>query len=311
MQMAPTFSKLERSPAYRRVADVVEEMIGSGRLAAGDVLPTEAELCAQLGVNRSTVREGLRGLEHSGFVKREGKRLRVALPHYGELASRASRAMAMHQVTFRELWEASVALETSTASFAAQRIGSRGIRALEENVKEMRARINDIESVVSLDIEFHNIISEAAGNQALSLAREPISLLFFPAGRVILSRLHTQERVLEAHNRILGFLRKHDSESARVWMERHVDDIKRGYEHAGLRLDRSVDSAMDELSAVAKLPSKAARGKQSRLETREQEKVELSTEENSDEEVPVAKEKTATLREAEAVSNVAGRRRHK
>ena len=273
MQMAPTFPKLERPPAYRRVTDVVEEMIASGQLSAGDILPTEAELCTQLGVNRSTVREGLRGLEHIGFVKREGKRLRVALPHYRELASRASRAMAMHQVTFRELWEASVALETSVASLAAQRIGPRGIRALEENLKEMQARINDVESVVSLDIEFHNIISEEAGNQALSLAREPISLLFFPAGRVILTRLHTQERVLDAHNKIVGYLRKHDHAGAREWMERHVDDIKRGYEQAGLRLDRSVDSAMDELPAPAKRLSKLARGKQRDIEAPKEELI--------------------------------------
>ena len=49
------FRKLELAPAYRQVADSVERMITSGRLAPGDWLPTETDLATQLGVNRSTV----------------------------------------------------------------------------------------------------------------------------------------------------------------------------------------------------------------------------------------------------------------
>jgi DNA-binding FadR family transcriptional regulator len=204
MPAVNVFQKLDIAPAYRQVADSVEAMITSGRLSPGDWLPTETDLAAQLGVNRSTVREGLRALEHGGLVKRDGKRLKVAIPHYMDLASRASRALVMHQVTFRELWEASEALETITAVLAVERIGDEGIAALETNVKEMQARIKDIDSVVSLDIEFHDLLAEGADNRALSLAREPISLLFYPAGRKILSPVHTQKRILE---RIAAFSR--------------------------------------------------------------------------------------------------------
>lgn len=238
---AAVFARLELAPAYRQVADSVEQMITSGRLAPGDWLPTETELASQLGVNRSTVREGLRVLEHGGLVKRDGKRLKVAIPHYIDLASRASRALVMHQVTFRELWEASEALETITAVFAAQRIGDDGIRALEANIGEMQARLDDIDSVVSLDIEFHDLLTEGADNRALSLAREPISLLFYPAGKVILSRLHTQRRVLDAHKRILALIRERDVEGVRAWMARHMADFRRGYERTGLSMDRPVD----------------------------------------------------------------------
>src|ERR1700704_4900764 len=128
------FAKLELAPAYRQVTDAVKRMITTGKLSLGDWLPTEADLCEQLGVNRSTVREGLRGLEHLGLVKRDGKRLRVAIPHYSELASRASRALVMHRVTFRELWEAAEALETLTAVLAVGRIKAEALGALDNNV---------------------------------------------------------------------------------------------------------------------------------------------------------------------------------
>ena len=229
MPAVNVFQKLDIAPAYRQVADSVETMITSGRLSPGDWLPTETDLATQLGVNRSTVREGLRALEHGGLVKRDGKRLKVAIPHYMDLASRASRALVMHQVTFRELWEASEALETITAVLAVERIGDEGIAALETNVKEMQARIKDIDSVVSLDIEFHDLLAEGADNRALGLAREPISLLFYPAGKKILSRLHTQKRILDAHRRILALIRKRDVDGVRTWMARHMADFKRGW----------------------------------------------------------------------------------
>jgi len=236
------FQKLDIAPAYRQVADAVEQMITSGRLSPGDWLPTEADLAAQLGVNRSTVREGLRALEHGGLVRRDGKRLKVAIPHYMELASRASRALVMHQVTFRELWEASEALETITAVLAVERISDEGIAALDANVKEMHKRLADIDSVVSLDIEFHDLLAEGADNRALSLAREPISLLFYPAGRKILSRLNTQKRILDAHRRILALIRRRDVEAVRTWMARHMADFRRGWSRTGLDIDSAVDS---------------------------------------------------------------------
>jgi GntR family transcriptional regulator, transcriptional repressor for pyruvate dehydrogenase complex len=243
MSATTVFTKLDRAPAYRRVSDLVGQMITSGEISLGDWLPTEAELSAQLGVNRSTVREGLRGLEHEGLVKRDGKRLRVSLPHYTELASRASRALVMHQVTFRELFEVSMVLETTTAMYAARRITPDAIAALKNNVKEMAARIDDIDAVVSLDIEFHDIIAEAADNRALSLAREPISLLFYPAGKTILSRLKTQKRVLVAHRKIVALLTKPDEAGVQAWMGRHIADMKRGYERVGVKVDSAVDNA--------------------------------------------------------------------
>jgi len=235
------FPKLDIAPAYRHVAESVERMITSGALAPGDWLPTEIDLAAQLGVNRSTVREGLRALEHGGLVRRDGKRLRVTLPHYLELASRASRALVMHQVTFRELWEASQALETITAALAVERIGDEGIAALETNVAAMKARLADIDSVVALDIEFHDLLAECADNRAWSLAREPISLLFYPAVRRILARTGSQRRILDAHRNILALARRRDVDAVRTWMTKHMADFKRGWTRAGLDMDGAVD----------------------------------------------------------------------
>lgn len=55
-------------PRYSLVARALAEHIGSGRYAVGELLPTEAELCRQFGVSRTTLREATRWLRDRGMV---------------------------------------------------------------------------------------------------------------------------------------------------------------------------------------------------------------------------------------------------
>jgi DNA-binding FadR family transcriptional regulator len=99
---SPGFCRIERAAAYRLVYEMIEREILEGRMRVGDPLPAELQLAEQLGVNRSTVREGIRLLENSGLVARDGGKLpRISTPHYLDLASSASRALVLHSVTFR------------------------------------------------------------------------------------------------------------------------------------------------------------------------------------------------------------------
>lgn len=244
---------LERAPAYRLVHDAIEREILAGRLRVGDPLPAELRLAEQLGVNRSTVREGIRLLEQSGFVQRlGGRRPRISAPHFQELASSASRALILHAVTFRELWEAAMLLEPATAEMAARNIQPGDIERLADNIKEMRVVVDaldttesddQIETFVRLDREFHELIGEASHNRALALAHEPVTTLFIPAGQIILPRLKTYRRVLDAHIGILECLKAMDTDGVRTWMCKHMDDFRRGYELTGLDFDMPLDAA--------------------------------------------------------------------
>ena len=61
--------KVERiRKAYEQVADQLLQMINSGELKPGDRLPSEAELAADFGVSRTTVREALRILATRNLI---------------------------------------------------------------------------------------------------------------------------------------------------------------------------------------------------------------------------------------------------
>ena len=246
------FRRIERAPAYRLVYDALEREIFAGRLRAGDTLPAETQLAEQLGVNRSTVREGIRLLEQSGLVERNGaKRARISVPHYLDLASSASRALILHSVTFRELWEASMVLEPSIAERAARHADMRGLGELATSLEKMSGAVERIESggpadvigFVGLDREFHEILARIAGNRVLALAHEPVTSLFIPAGQIILPRLRTYRRVLDAHRYIFECLRSKDAGGARNWMHKHMDDFRRAYEMTGMSMDAPLDAA--------------------------------------------------------------------
>ncbi|MDP1691124.1 MAG: GntR family transcriptional regulator [Burkholderiaceae bacterium] len=60
-----------RSPAPSRhtlVTRALMDGIATGRYAVGGLLPSEAELCLQLGVSRTTLREAMRALRDRGLV---------------------------------------------------------------------------------------------------------------------------------------------------------------------------------------------------------------------------------------------------
>lgn len=67
------------STLYGQVAGRLRERIHTGQLAPGDQLPGEAELAAELGVSRSTVRGALGILQREGHIsKRQGARSTVS-----------------------------------------------------------------------------------------------------------------------------------------------------------------------------------------------------------------------------------------
>ncbi|QEI05197.1 FadR family transcriptional regulator [Pigmentiphaga aceris] len=230
------------TPAYKLVADAIERLILQGSLKTGDVLPAETALAAQFGVNRSTVREGIRSLEQNGLVRREGgKKLFASRPRHADTAAQVSRAMLLHDVTFLNLWETIAALEPVAAALATERATEQEIAALEDNLARTQRSLTNRESLTELDIEFHHLVAVAAHNPALLLSREPLSHLFYPAFYQVMDRLNARERLLSAHTHIVQSIRNRDMQQARIWMDKHIVDFRRGYELADLDIHALVD----------------------------------------------------------------------
>lgn len=235
--------KIEVATAYQLVAEAIEREILAGRMRPGDGVGTEAALCSQFGVNRSTVREAIRALEQSGLVQRGAdRRLYASLPHYSGLSSRVSRALILHEVTFRELCTTARVLEMASAEQAAEHADAKAIEALEMNQIKAHEAIGDPAQLSEIDSEFHKLLAKATHNRVLELAREPAGLLFFPTTELICRRVpEGAGRLIEAHRHIIDAVKAKDARTAALWMNRHVTDWQKGFERAGRDLDEPVE----------------------------------------------------------------------
>lgn len=236
------FEPLVPQPAYGRVAAAIEQKILQRRLSPGDLLPAETELARQFGVNRSTVREAVRRLESAGLVGRESgaKRLRVTRPGHADTASRVSRALALDEVTFIELWEAMLAIAPRTAALAASHATAERLATLEMAIAAVEAARGS-EAAVEGVAQFFGTLSEASGNRVLMLAMQPVTRLLAPSLRKMIDRVpQGRSRIVVAQRCIVEALRKGDPTEAESWMTRHVQDFRRGYEIAGIALDTRV-----------------------------------------------------------------------
>ena len=154
----------------------IRQLVVSGELAPGDRLPPEAELAAQLGISRGSLREAVRVLAHARVLDvRRGDGTYVTSLEPGLLLSGLGFVSdLMHGPTLLEVFEVRRLLEPAATALAAVRISSDEIEALRLSLARMRASTDPAEQV-ALDIEFHALVGAATGNETLCAVLDAMS----------------------------------------------------------------------------------------------------------------------------------------
>ena len=240
--MSVQFEPVEFEPTYRKVAAALLERITDRTLSAGDRLPPELELARQFGVNRSTVREALRELESVGMLRRHrgSKLMMVSRPERDAVADGVSRALALHDVSIRDVWEGLTILEPPIAEAAARQRRAADLTLIEATVG--RAMDRSAENAARQAADFFRFVGEATHNRVLMLAHEPLLQLLAPSLRTIIDEVTpARARIATAQRRILRGIRNGDAAEARLWTEKHIRDYRRGFDLAGIDLANRVD----------------------------------------------------------------------
>lgn len=228
--------------AYEQVADQLREMILSGTLAAGDRLPTEAELCARFRTSRSTVREALRLLSSQSLVTtRTGATggTSVAQPQILEISDFLTATLSLlagtSELSAEEFLEARQVLEIPAARLAAQKEGASLAAQLEQLVPVGMERLPS-EEVFRVNRLFHLTIVGASGNRLLQLMADPVFCVMqtrFVRDRADVGFWADVER---DHRHIVEALRSGDAFAAESAMADHLDHLSPLY----ATIDRAV-----------------------------------------------------------------------
>jgi phosphonate utilization transcriptional regulator len=151
---AAAIELLQQNSLTTLVQREIERQIMSGELAAGAKL-NEADVAGRLGVSRGPVREAFRALGQAGLVRTE-----------------KNRGVFVRQVSIEEadeIYEVRAALDGLIGRLAARRIRPEQLERVRTIVKRMHAasRTRDVDAYYPLNVEFHEALAQAAGNQAL------------------------------------------------------------------------------------------------------------------------------------------------
>ncbi|MFF2508233.1 FadR/GntR family transcriptional regulator [Streptomyces sp. NPDC058067] len=227
-----------------RVAAMLTEEIESGRLTAGDKLPTEVELVKQLGVSRTVIREAVSRLRNAGLVEaRQGRGVFVMPRRTRPLDLEADTEATDTKAKVLQIVEVRRAMEAEAAHLAAT-------RATPADVARMRAALTAIDTAVAAggdgveeDLAFHRSIAESTGNPVLVSTVRYLGEV--SRGGIRVTRANEARRgdffeaVRKEHHAILAAIEDGDPETARSAAHRHM-------EHAAARLQKADPEFWDE-----------------------------------------------------------------
>jgi len=212
-----------REHLYDIVAREIQRYIAEAGLQPGDKLPSERELCEQLRVGRTTVREALRRLQEMRLIRIQvGRGSFVREYNLDEFLAGATRPLLRDAADLRDLAEAREFLETHAICLAAQRRSQAHLDALHERLERDRRQVQAGAAYMPADdAEFHKLLLEAAGNKVLLRFVSIISELMrsAPAAAAPADR---DTRTMDEHQALYEAVRDQKPELAVQRMRAHV-----------------------------------------------------------------------------------------
>ncbi len=224
------FAPVRSHTAFEETVDRLGTAIKLGLLAPGSRLPAERELCARMGIARSTLRQALTALGQSGHVY--ATRGRGGGTFVSDPPPPADPPSPEVLARWREICDQRLAVELGVALLAAQRAGHEDLAALDESADALDLALEDFAAYRQADIRLHVGLAKAAHSPGLVRATTEAQ----GAMTDLIAHIAHPPQVLESsnaqHRRILAAVRERDEIRAVREMAEHLQ----GTEHilAGL-----------------------------------------------------------------------------
>mgnify|MGYP001827850281 CR=1 FL=1 len=222
-----TASTVTRTRLPDQIANHLMRRIVENDLPPGTLLPTESELVEEFSVGKSAVREAVRIVRTKGLVEVvQGSGMRVTPRQRWNLIDPELVAIVGDSATsIAHLMELRLALEPSIAAHAASRGTDAQIEELALLVEESASHPEDTEGIVARDMEFHNVLTEAADNPLFSIFFGSVAELQIELRRKVDMTESGRRHGLEYHRQLVEAIRAHDPSRARSTMSEHVKSV--------------------------------------------------------------------------------------
>jgi DNA-binding GntR family transcriptional regulator len=202
-------TKLNNRPLYEDVADRLREQIFSKQLASGSWLD-EQSLADQFGISRTPMREAIKVLASEGLVTIKMRR--------GAYVTEVARADLEQIFTILSLLEGQAAKETAIKATEAE------LNMLDHlhHRLEKAAADRDIEQFFEINVKFHELIQEIAGNRWMNGVIADLRKVLKLHRRDSLTSTGRLQNSLVEHREILRSILKRDEQAAELAMREHL-----------------------------------------------------------------------------------------
>ena len=209
---------VEKQRVAEEIVEQLRELILTGQYAPGAKLPPERELAKRLGVNRASLREALKKLEHLGLVRiRQGDGTRVQdfmetggielVSHLLPLATTSHPEIVRDMLEFRRLFGREV------ARLAADRATPENLDSLRQLAEKARSE-TDPGELFDLDFEFYVGLAGATGNRVISLLINTVRNAVKSYTAVLVHLTAPGDTVSKHHDELIAALEAKDGERA-------------------------------------------------------------------------------------------------
>lgn len=194
---------------HGQVTQRLRQLLVEGQIAPGAKL-NERELCEQMKVSRTPLREAIKTLAAEGLVE--------LLPNRGAIA------VALGEDDILNTFEVMAGLEGLSGELAAQRITPEELAEIEAMHYEMKAAYTrrDLSAYYRLNAAIHRAINNAARNPVLTATYQQVN------ARLQALRFRSNQdgekwaRAMQEHDRMIEALQKRDGAALRAELVAHL-----------------------------------------------------------------------------------------
>jgi GntR family transcriptional regulator, transcriptional repressor for pyruvate dehydrogenase complex len=224
------FAPVQSLTAFEETVERLGTAIRLGLLPPGTRLPAERDLCAKLGIARSTLRQALVALGQSGHLR--ATRGRGGGTFVADPQPPHARPSIEILAAWRDTCDERMAIEVGVAVLAAERATPAMLDVLDELVLAMDDLMEDFPAYRQADVRLHVGLAEATRSPRLVTAMTEAQGAMTGLITMIAHPPEVLDSANDQHRRLLAAIRRHDEGAAAREMAEHL----RGTEHvlAGL-----------------------------------------------------------------------------
>ncbi|MDO5541004.1 MAG: FadR/GntR family transcriptional regulator [Eubacteriales bacterium] len=205
-----------------QIQQTMQKRILNNEYKINEYLPSEAALCEEFGVSRTTLRDAVSGLVEKGLVKRQQGKGVLVIDNTDSVFTHSLRnMMLLGNYNVREFFETREMIECQMAYFASKRATQQQVDELLTCIRKMESITDNTNEYVANDMKFHQIIARASANRLLIAVYDAMGPMLEEVVNWVVVNGGKVESTMRCHMKIYECIKDHDSDGAKQATKEH------------------------------------------------------------------------------------------